>query len=152
MSEQQQTQPVFAIQKIYTRNISLESPNAPAIFTVDFKPQLEVDLNVTSEVLEPEMGIFHVVVRVTVTTKIEDRTAFLVEVDQAGIFVIQGYSEQDTRYLLGAQCPNILFPFAREAVSDLVTRAGFPQLLLEPVNFEIMYAEQMQQAAGEQAQ
>ena len=145
MSEQQTQQPVFAIQKIYTRNVSVECPNSPGIFTVEFKPQLEVDLNVTSEVLEPELGLFHVVVRVTVTTKVEDRTAFLVEVEQAGIFVIQGYSEQDTHYLLGAQCPNILFPYAREAVSDLVTRAGFPQLLLEPVNFEVMYAEQLQQ-------
>ena len=146
-TEQQAQQPVFAIQKIYTRNISLECPNSPGIFTVEFKPQLEVDLNVTSEVLEPEMGLFHVVVRGTVTTKVDDHVAFLVEVDQAGIFVIQGYAEQETHYILGVHCPNILFPYLREAVSELVVRAGFPQLLLEPVNFEVMYTEQMQQQA-----
>lgn len=155
MTDATEQQPVFAIQKFYNRNISLECPNSPRIFTVEFKPQLEVDLNVSSEVLEPEMGLYHVVVRVTVTTKVEEHVAFLVEVDQAGIFVIQGYSDEEIHYLLGVHCPNILFPYAREAVSDLVTRAGFPQLLLEPVNFEVMYREQMAQqaeGAGETAQ
>ncbi len=145
---EQQQQPVFAIQKIYNRNISLECPNSPGIFTVEFKPQLEVDLNVSSEVLESEMGLYHVVVRVTVTTKVDEHVAFLVEVDQAGIFVIQGYEDKEVHYLLGVHAPNILFPYAREAVSDLVTRAGFPQLLLEPVNFEVMYREQMAKQQG----
>ncbi|KUJ71273.1 protein-export chaperone SecB [Thiomicrospira sp. WB1] len=144
MSEQEKQ---FSIQKIYTRNISFESPNAPEMFTRDFQPQLDVDLNVESKKLED--GIFHVVVRVTATTKMEERTAFLCEVEQAGIFGISGFDEGELNYLLGAQCPNTLFPYAREAVSDLVIRGGFPQLLLEPVNFDAMYANHMQQQEGD---
>ncbi|MDR9499130.1 MAG: protein-export chaperone SecB [Hydrogenovibrio sp.] len=148
MSEQEKQ---FSIQKIYTRNVSFESPNAPEMFTRDFQPQLDVDLNVESKKLEDD--VFHVVVRVTATTKMEERTAFLCEVEQAGIFTIQGFEEGELNYLLGAQCPNTLFPYAREAVSDLVIRGGFPQLLLEPVNFDAMYANHMQQQGdSEQAQ
>ena len=140
MSEQEKQ---FSIQKIYTKNISFESPNAPEMFTHDFQPQLDVDLNVESKKLED--GVFHVVVRVTATTKMESRTAFLCEVEQAGIFTIQGFEEGELNYILGAQCPNTLFPYAREAVSDLVIRGGFPQLLLEPVNFDAMYANHLEQ-------
>lgn len=133
----------FAIQKIYTRNVSFEAPNSPEIFTQEFQPQLEVDLNIESSVLE--QGIFHLVLRVTATTKVDDKTAFLCEVEQAGIFTIIGFSEEEVNYLLGTQCPATLFPYAREAVSDMVNRGGFPQLLLEPVNFDAMYAGHMQQ-------
>jgi len=135
----------FVIQKIYTKNISFESPNTPGIFTSEFKPNLEVNLNVESKGLEE--GVFHVVLRVTATTKIEDHTAFLCEVEQAGIFTLQGFNQDELNYLLGAQCPSTLFPYAREAISDLVTRGGFPQLLLEPVNFEAMYQGHLEQAA-----
>lgn len=135
MSEQEQ---VFQIQKIYTKDISFESPNSPAIFTQDFQPQLEVDLNVNSQALEE--GVYHVSVMVTVTTKVEDSVAFLCEVEQAGIFSISGFEENEIAYLLGSQCPASLFPYAREAVSELVVRGGFPQLLLEPVNFDAMFA------------
>ncbi len=144
MSEQQQ---IFQIQKIYIKNASLESPNTPGIFTHEFQPALEVDLNVASEALDAENGVYHVVVRVTATTKVENEVAFLCEVEQAGIFTLQGFSEEDLAYLLGAQCPNVLFPYAREAISDLVTRGGFPQLLLEPVNFDAMYASHLQEQA-----
>jgi len=135
----------FIIQKIYTKNISFEAPNTPGIFTSEFKPNLEVNLNVESKGLED--GVFHVVLRVTATTKIEEHTAFLCEVEQAGIFTLQGFNQDEIGYLLGAQCPNTLFPYAREAISDLVTRGGFPQLLLEPVNFEAMYQGHLEQAA-----
>ncbi|WP_319381066.1 protein-export chaperone SecB [Thiomicrorhabdus sp.] len=145
MSEQ--AKQAFVIQKIYTKDVSFESPNTPELFTSEFQPELSVDLNVESKGLEE--NIFHVVVRVTVTTKIEERTAFLCEVAQAGIFTLSGFSEAELGYMLGAQCPNVLFPYAREAVSDLVTRGGFPQLLLEPVNFELMYHEHMQKSQGE---
>lgn len=145
MSEQKQ---VFQIQKIYTKDISFESPNSPAIFTQDFKPQLDVDLNVNSQVLEE--GVYHVSVMVTVTTKVEDSVAFLCEVEQAGIFSIEGFEENELAYLLGSQCPASLFPYAREAVSDLVVRGGFPQLLLEPVNFDAMFASHAE-AQAEQA-
>nr|Q31E80.1 RecName: Full=Protein-export protein SecB [Hydrogenovibrio crunogenus XCL-2] len=144
MSEENQEKQ-FAIQKVYTRNVSFEAPNSPEIFTQDFQPQLDVDLNVESRSLEG--GVFHVVVRVTATTKMDDKTAFLCEVEQAGIFTLMGFDEGETNYLLGVQCPNTLFPYAREAVSDLVTRGGFPQLLLEPVNFEGIYADHLQKQA-----
>lgn len=144
MSEENQEKQ-FAIQKVYTRNVSFEAPNSPEIFTQDFQPQLDVDLNVESRSLEE--GVFHVVVRVTATTKMDDKTAFLCEVEQAGIFTLMGFDEGETNYLLGVQCPNTLFPYAREAVSDLVTRGGFPQLLLEPVNFEGIYADHLQKQA-----
>ncbi|WP_373020639.1 protein-export chaperone SecB [Thiomicrorhabdus sp.] len=141
MSETTQQQK-FIIQKIYTKDISFESPNSPGIFTTEFKPQLEVNLNVESTALEE--GIFHVVLRVTATTKVEEHTAFLCEVEQAGIFTLEGFEEEELAYLLGAQCPNALFPYAREVVSDLVARGGFPQLLLEPVNFDAMYQGHLQ--------
>lgn len=146
MAEQQEKQ--FSIQKIYTRNISFESPNAPEIFTQEFQPQLDVDLNVETSSLED--GVYHAVVRVTATTKVEDKTAFLCEVEQAGIFSIVGFDEGELNYLLGTQCPNTLFPYAREAISEMVTRGGFPQLLLEPVNFDAMYASHLQQQETQQ--
>ena len=142
MSDEQEK--VFAIQKIYTKDVSLESPNAPAIFTHEFQPELNVDLNVESKKLQDD--VFHVIVRVTATTKSGENTAFLCEVEQAGIFTIEGFNDAELSYMLGVQCPNALFPYARETVSDLVTRGGFPQLLLEPVNFEAMYANHMQQS------
>lgn len=150
MSENNQAnmpEQVFQIQKIYIKNASLESPSTPEIFTHEFQPQLEVDLNVESQALDAESGVYHVVVRVTATTKVEEKVAFLCEVEQAGIFTLIGFNEKELAYLLGAQCPNTLFPYAREAISDLVTRGGFPQLLLEPVNFDAMYASHLQQQA-----
>lgn len=140
MSEQ--AQKAFQIQKIYIKNASFESPNAPELFTTQFQPQLNVDLNVESGQLNE--GVFHVVLRVTATTKVEDKTAFLCEVEQAGIFTLTGFTDEEMGYMLGAQCPNTLFPYVREAISDLVTKGGFPQLLLEPVNFDAMYMSHLQ--------
>jgi len=142
-----QSEQIFQIQKIYLKNASLESPNAPAIFMQEFQPALEVDLNIESTALDAENGVYHVVIRVTSTTKVGEEVAFLCEVEQAGIFTLIGFSEDEIAYLLGAQCPNVLFPYAREAISDLVTRAGFPQLLLEPVNFDAMYASHLEEQA-----
>ncbi|SFR63358.1 protein-export chaperone SecB [Thiomicrospira sp. ALE5] len=141
----------FLINKIYVKNVSFEAPNSPGMFAVEFKPKMDVNLNVESYNIEND--IYHVMVRVTVTVKIDDKTAFLCEVDQAGVFTIANFEQAELGYMLGSQCPNILFPFARETVSDLVVRGGFPQLLLEPVNFDALYANHMQQkqAQGEQA-
>lgn len=143
-------QQTFVIQKVYTKDVSFESPNTPELFATDFQPGLAMDLNVESKHLEGD--IYHVVVRVTAQTKVEEKTAFLCEVEQAGIFTIDGFNEAELSYMLGVQCPTVLFPYAREAVSDLVARGGFPQLLLEPVNFEAMYHEHMQQAQAEQSE
>jgi preprotein translocase subunit SecB len=145
MSEAQNK--VFQIQKIYTRNVSFESPNAPELFLTDFQPELSVDLNVETKRLNED--VFHAVLRVTATTKVSDKTAFLCEVEQAGILTLAGFSDEELNYMLGVQAPTALFPYAREAISDLVTRGGFPQLLLEPVNFEMMFHQQMQQSAAE---
>jgi len=137
-------QHVFLIQKIYTKDISFESPNAPGIFATEFQPQLSIDLNVETKKLDGDM--YHVVVRVTATTKVDDKVAFLCEVEQAGVFTISGFTEEEMGYMLAVQGPGILFPYAREVVSDLVARGGFPQLLLEPVNFELMYHDHLQKA------
>ena len=137
-------QHVFLIQKIYTKDISFESPNTPEIFSSEFQPQLSIDLNVETKKLDSDM--YHVVVRVTATTKVDEKIAFLCEVEQAGVFTISGFTEEEMGYMLAVQGPGILFPYAREVVSDLVTRGGFPQLLLEPVNFELMYHEHLQKA------
>ncbi len=142
MSEAQ-TEKNFGIQKVYTKNISFESPNAPAIFLEEFQPVLNVDLSVESKHLDDDL--YHVEIRVTVTTTVEDTTAFLCEVEQAGIFNIVGFEEEEKQYILAAQCPNVLFPYAREVMSDLIAKGGFPQLLLEPVNFDAMYAEHVQE-------
>lgn len=152
MSEtnQAESQQQFQIQKIYTKNISFESPKAPEIFLQEFQPQLEVDLNVETDVLDE--GMHHVLIRVTATTKIEGTTAFLCEVEQAGIFVISGFDDSELQYLLASQCPAALFPYARETISSLVAKGGFPQLILEPVSFDAMFASHLEQQAQETQQ
>ena len=134
----------FALQRIYTKDVSFESPNAPDIFRQDWKP--ETSLNLNNEVKRLAEDVFEVVLTITVTTKVGDKTAFLVEVKQAGIVGIRGFTEQETEQMLGAYCPNLLFPYAREVVSDLVAKGSFPQLLLTPVNFDALYAQHQQQA------
>jgi len=147
--ENQDAAPAFSIEKIYVKDASLEIPNAPQIFTERVQPQIGVELGNVAQLLEP--GVFEVALKVTVTSKIEDKVAFLVEVTQAGIFQIRNVPEENIEMIVGITCPNILFPYAREAVSDLVVRAGFPSVLLNPINFEALFAQQKMQQA-EQAQ
>jgi preprotein translocase subunit SecB len=141
----------FTIQKIYTRDISFESPNSPEVFRGnDWDPTLDVQL--TSKSRSIGENIFEVVLNITVTATLDtDRTAYLAEVQQAGIFSMSGFESNDLQYMLGSYCLNILFPFAREALSDLVTRGGFPQMLLSPVNFDALLQQQIQDAQGEAA-
>ncbi|MDH5570700.1 MAG: protein-export chaperone SecB [Gammaproteobacteria bacterium] len=134
----------FAIQKIYTRDISFESPNAPEIFTTEFKPEANVDLNTKSKVINQD-GIYEVNLHITVTVKNNSKTAYLAEVQQCGIFTIKGMPEEQLAGMLAVFCPSVLFPYAREAISDIVTRGGFPQMLLAPVNFDAIYAQQLAQ-------
>jgi preprotein translocase subunit SecB len=134
----------FAIQKIYTKDISFETPNAPKVFTLKWEPALDLNLGTHVEPLENSM--YEVSLTLTVTVKIADSTAYLVEVNQAGIFSVAGFSEQEMGPMLGSFCPNILFPYAREVVSDLVSKGGFPQLILAPVNFDALYMQHLQQA------
>lgn len=148
-NQEQEQQPGFGIEKIYIKDMSLEIPHAPQIFIQREAPQVGVELSNASTKLDE--GIFEVVITVTVTSKVEDKTVFLIEVAQAGIFRLQNVPEENLELIIGIACPNILFPYAREAVSDIVVRAGFPPVLLNPINFEALYAQQKQQPAGEAA-
>lgn len=136
----------FAVQRIYIKDLSFESPNAPEVFRGEWKPQNE--LNVNTKVNRLGEQAFEVILSVTVTAKVGDKTAFIVEVHQAGIFTLGGFSDQELGPMLGAYCPNLLFPYAREAVSDLVTKGSFPQLALQHVSFDALYAQHQQQAGN----
>ena len=144
MSEEEQQQ--FAIQKIYLKDVSFESPNSPQAFTNgDWQPQINVQINSSHQAVTDDT--FEVQLSVTVTAKHDENTAFLAEVKQAGIFSISGFPQENLAGMLGAYCPETLFPYAREAVSELISKGGFPQLLLAPVNFNALYSQQMQQQA-----
>ncbi len=149
-TESQEAQaPIFGIEKIYLKDASLEAPNAPQIFLQQVQPKVSIELQNRAQMID--QGVFEAVVTVTVTSKIEDKVAFLVEVAQAGIFRIMNVPEENISAILGVACPNILYPYAREAVSDMVMRAGFPPVLLNPINFEALYAQQLQQQQAENA-
>ena len=142
----------FEIRKVYLKDASCESPNSPSIFLNNNQtPEVSIDASIKVAQLDQD-DYYDVVLGITVTSKIDDQTAFLVEVHQAGVFHITGVSEADMPLALQIACPNVLLPFAREAVSDLVTKAGFPQLLLSPINFEALYQQKLaHQNATEQA-
>lgn len=148
----EEEQRMFAVEKIYLKDMSFETPNSPDVFAMEgeWKPETEIEMNWTSRKLTDV--VYESVLSVTITSKIKDKTAYLVEVQQAGLFHIGGFPEADTAALLGTYCPNQLFPFAREAVTNLVSKGGFPHLLLKPVNFEAAYQEQMARAAQAQAE
>ena len=132
----------FGLQRIYLKDASLETPNSPGIFTQAWRPEVSINLN--SEAKPFAEGLYEVVLTITVTAKLDDKTGYLVEVQQAGLFGVKGFAAQEMGPMLGSFCPNILFPFAREAISDLVVKAGFPQMLLAPVNFDALYAKHVQ--------
>lgn len=145
MAEQNTTEEKqFSIQKIFTKDISFETPNSPKIFTEKWEPTVDFNLGTNVEAIEDTL--FEVSLSVTVTVKCKESTAYLVEVTQSGIFSLAGFSEQEMGPMVGSFCPNILFPYAREVISDLVAKGGFPQLLLAPVNFDALYAQHLQQA------
>ncbi|OGT45559.1 MAG: protein-export chaperone SecB [Gammaproteobacteria bacterium RIFCSPHIGHO2_12_FULL_38_11] len=141
----EQQGPEFAIQRLYVKDLSLETPNSPKSFLEPWEPQLHMDL-ATDASLILEEGVREVVLTVTVTVKLKEKVAFLVEVKQAGIFAMKGFNDEQSRHMLGSYCPNILYPFAREVVSDAVMRAGFPQLYLAPVNFDALYEQSQKEA------
>ena len=146
MTEQDKEQPAanpreFAIQRIYIKDISYEAPNAPQIFNAEWKP--ESNLNLNSEAKQVGEDSYEVVLSVTVTTKVDGKVAFLVEAQQAGIFRLVGFPDEEKNHMLGSYCPNTLFPYLREVVSDLVMKGSFPQLVLTPVNFDALYAQHL---------
>ncbi len=146
MSEQQA--PVFAIEKIYVKDLSLEIPHAPQIFLERETPQIDIQLHTEGKPIAE--NVFEAVLTVTVTAKFSEKVLFLVEAAQAGIFQIQNVPESDIEPILGITCPNILFPYARETVSDVVTRAGFLPVVLSPMSFEALYQQRQQAQAGQE--
>ena len=145
-------QPMFSIEKIYLKDLSVEAPNTPEVFSEREAPTVDVDIN--SEAREVQQGVFEVVLKVTITAKTKDKAMFLVEAAQAGLFQIRNVPPQDMGPLLGVACPNTLFPYVRETISTLTARAGFPPVVLAPMTFDAIYqqqVQQMQQQAAAQA-
>lgn len=138
-----------ALQRIYLKDMSFEAPNAPQVFRQEWRP--ENQLNIATKVDQLEADTYEVVLSVTLTSKVGGSTAFLVEVHQAGIFGVQGFTEQELGPVLGAYCPNTLFPYAREAISDLVSKGSFPGMVLQPVNFDALYFQHQQELAAKAA-
>ncbi|MCW5588544.1 MAG: protein-export chaperone SecB [Legionellales bacterium] len=135
--------PEFAIQRIYVKDLSFESPNAPEVFRGEWKPEVKFELNTSHNELSDNN--YEVTLAVTVTAEVDKKVAFLVEVKQSGIFTISGIEGEQKEGILGSFCPTILFPYLRETVSDIVTRGSFPQLYLAPINFDAVYAEHLKQ-------
>jgi preprotein translocase subunit SecB len=143
----EQEAPSFSIEKLYVKDLSLEVPNAPAVFLERETPEINLQLQTGATKVGDD--IFEVILTATVTAKIGEKTVFLVEVGQAGLFRIRNIPQENVEPLLGIACPNILFPYAREVISDSVIRAGFAPVILQPVNFEAMFAARVQQAQQE---
>lgn len=144
---EQTAAPVFGIEKLYVKDLSVEVPNAPTIFLEQEGPQIDVQFGTTANAIDE--GIYEVVLTLTVSAKIGDKTAFLVEVGQGGVFRIANVPEEQLEPIIAIACPNLLYPYAREVVSDASTRAGFPPVVLQPVNFEAMYAARQEQMASQ---
>ena len=147
---QEAQQQQFAMQRIYSKDLSFESPATPDVFKKQWQPKVNVDLNTKSDKIDEE-GNFEVVLTITITAKIEEETAFLVEVQQAGIFFITGFEGEDLRRILGTAAPNILFPYAREAIDSVCVKGGFPPVMLAPVNFDALYQQALAQSQAEPA-
>ncbi len=144
-AQTEETKPQFAMQRIYAKDLSFESPASPAVFQKQWQPKISVDLNTTSSKID-EQGNYEVVLTVTITAKLEDQTAFLVEVQQAGIFFITGIEGDDLRRVLATAAPTILFPYARENIDAVCVKGGFPAVMLAPVNFDALFQQAVAQA------
>ena len=144
-------QPQLVLQKIYVKDVSFEAPNAPQIFqeVSEISEAPQVQLNLTQRATGLGNDLYEVVLSLTLTCTVNDRTAYLAEVHQAGLFGIAGFNEVDHAGIIGSYCPNLLFPYARQVISSLVQEGGFPPFLLQPINFEALYAEQQRRSGGE---
>lgn len=151
MADDQNTNEIqFAIQRLYLKDVSFESPNSPTIFQKQWQPQVNLDLNTSNDKLSENQH--EVVLSLTVTAKVDEQVAFIIEVQQAGVFFLQGLTDEQLGHTLGAYCPNVLFPYAREVIDALAVKGSYPALMLQPVNFDALYAqalEQQQQQEGE---
>lgn len=143
----QDNQPQLVLQKIYVKDVSFEAPNAPQIFQdIDEKDQPQVQLNVGQKATDLGNDLYEVVLSLTLTCTVGERTAYLAEVEQAGLFGIAGFIESDRDGIIGSYCPNLLFPYARQVISSLVLEGGFPPFLLQPINFDALFAEQQRRS------
>lgn len=149
MAEPQESTPVFNIQRMYLKDLSLEQPNSPQILLEQQQPQVDINLAVAAETVAE--GVFEVCVTATVTTKVQDRTLFLLEAKQAGIFEIRNLPDEQRQSIIGIACPSMVYPYLRAIVSDVCTRAGFPPVVLSEVNFQAMYEAQQQHAAAQKS-
>lgn len=144
MAEKQQADKQISIQKIYVKDFSFESPNSPTVFTTgDWSPKTSLNLRSSHTQIEGDQS--EVVLTITVEAKHEDKTLFLIELHQAGLFQISGYEEKEFGVVIGSFCPNVLFPYARESISGMISKGGFPEFLLQPINFDALYAQSQQQ-------
>ena len=145
----QDNQPQLVLQKIYVKDVSFEAPNAPQIFQeIDAQEQPQVQLNLAQRAADLGNGLYEVVLGLTLTCTVGQRTAYLAEVEQAGLFGVSGFNEIDHAGIIGSYCPNLLFPYARQVISSLVIEGGFPPFLLQPINFDALFAEQQRRSMG----
>jgi len=144
-----QPQQEFVLQRVYLKDLSYESPGAPNVFRKEYRPAVNVDLRTQSNAMENDA--YEVTLTITITAKLQEETAFLIEVQQSGIFSIRGIVDEELRRILGIYCPNVLFPYARETIDNVVTKGTFPALMLAQVNFEGLYAQALQQAQQQAA-
>ncbi len=142
MSEQQ-----FEINRIYVKDISTESPHSPEIFQVSWEPEINLNLNNSARALDEDKGLYEVSLTLTVTATLGEQTAYVIEVQQAGIFTLKGFEQEQQAYVIGAMIPNILFPYARETISTLSQKAGFPAMLLNPIDFNGLFQQHLQSQA-----
>ena len=146
-----QSQPQFALQRIYVKDLSFESPNSPTVFQEQWKPQVSLDLNTSHNQVSENQ--YEVVLSMTVTAKLGEKTAYIVEIQQAGVFMVSGIESNQLGHMLGSYCPTVLFPYAREAIDGIVNKGSFPALMLAPVNFDAIYAQALkrkqEEASGE---
>ena len=149
MSEQQQ--PAFAAQRMYLKDASYEAPNAPGIFLKEWDPQVKVEMDNSVTTID-ENGVYDVQLKVTVTATVGEETAYIAEVVQGGIFLVTGFSDEDRKRLTGSVCPDMLYPYAREALSSLMTRGSFPAFLLSPVNFDYIYGKRLEETQQDEAE
>jgi len=149
MAEQQQPQQQFAVQRLYVKDVSFEAPQGAAVFTKQWQPEVQVDLNTKNSKIADDQ--FEVVLTVTITAKLDGEVAFLIEAQQAGLFMVQGLDDNQLRQALGIMAHNLLFPYVREVIDNMAIKGGFPAIGLQPVNFEALFVQAQQQAAQQQA-
>ncbi len=147
-----QNQPMFNIEKVYLKDLSFESPQSPGVFTQEAQPHGDVSLEVRHTVLDEKNGFYEVVLFMRVQAKEKEHTWFLVELEQAGVFMVRNLPDDELPKLLEIACPNILLPYAREAISDLTIKGGFPPMMIQPVNFEALFFQKQQAAGGDAAE